>query len=92
MKGQTKPMQNAAKVIDGGCGDRSILPELVNGRTGNMMVFYQSICGFPGFSQCFPERCIPNHNIILSFFLYCILISPLDYSRYNDYNYSENLQ
>ena len=56
-------LQDPAKVIDCCCIERLILPELVNSRTGDMVMMNQAIRAFIGCFQGLPKTVI-NHHII----------------------------
>lgn len=38
-------MENDAQIIDGGCVERLVFPELIDGGAGNVMILYEGIGG-----------------------------------------------
>jgi hypothetical protein len=65
--------QNSAQVIDRSGVEGFVLSQLINGGTGNMMVFYQGVGGFRRSLKRLPERTVTDHgkssidSIILSY-------------------------
>ena len=53
---------DTAKVVDRRGSDRPIFSELVNGGTGNMMVFDQCIGGLRGVVYGFPKTFVADHG------------------------------
>ena len=53
--------KDAAKVIDGGGIHRAIFPQLINGGTGDVMIFDQRVGGFGGGAQSIPKGIKRNH-------------------------------
>jgi len=54
-------MEDAAQVIQGGGIYRQILPQLVDGGTGDVVIFDQRVCGFLGIAQGFPKPPVNDH-------------------------------
>ena len=54
-------VQDAAQVIDGRCIEGFVFAQLVNGGTGNVMNFDQSIGGFGRCAECIPKTLVNYH-------------------------------
>ena len=55
-------LQDSAEVVECGCIEWLVLPEFVNGRTGDVMTGNQGIRAFFGSFQSFPEPIINHHT------------------------------
>lgn len=73
-------MQNHAEVVNSGCVQRLVFAELVDRRTGDMVILDERICGLGGHLQCRPESIIYDHGntlpadvISILYFMVCYL-------------------